>query len=215
MKRLHWVVILPFVLFCIAHANPVYNFNAPGTTYSFSAIEGGDNALYSLIGPNIYLSGGGTAFCSGWTLGAMFAPGSTLLPNLFVDFESSIGFVQIGGHVYSGSDVILFISSISTNSFTFPMGGNVPTTFTVVLPAKFSVVQAETTTGVGQLFNVHIPQGKLTLTFYYVPAGNGMPASYVFSKGQYVVATPEPGTLGLLATGLAGVLRLTKRRRRD
>jgi hypothetical protein len=215
MKRLHWVIVLPFVLFCVANANTVYNFNAPGSTYVFSVDQGGDNALYSLIGPNVYLFGGGTAFCSGWCSGAQFAPGSTLLPDLNIDFESSTGIVQIGRQAYSGSDVILFISSISTPSFTFPMGGNVPTTFTVVLPAKFSVVQAETTTGVGQLFNVHIPQGKLVLTFNYVPSGNGQPASYVFSQGEYVVAAPEPGTLGLLATGLAGVLRLTRRKSRN
>lgn len=214
MKHSHWIIVLPLVLLGIAHANTIYNINAPGTTYFFSGIGGGDNATYSLIGPNINLSGGGTAFCSGgWCVGAQFAPGSTLVPDLNVDFESSSGVVSIAGQVYSGDQVVLYISSITAQGFTFPAGGNVPTTFTVVLPAKFSLVDGAVTVGSGQLFSVNVPQGKLVLTFNYLPAVNGQPASYSFSKGQYVVVAPEPATISLLAIGLVGVFgnRIRKR----
>jgi hypothetical protein len=214
MKRLTWALVLPFALFCSAHADSIYTFDAGQVTYIFGVNQGGDNASYSLIGPNINLTGGGTAFCQPPTsfcdADVPILPGTSLNPSIGVDFEFSTGGVKIGGHTY---EAVLFVSSITAAPFTFPMGGNVPATFTVAVPAAFSVVAGMVQNQAGSPLNVTIPPGKLVLTFKYFPAANGDPARYFFSRGQYVVTTPEPGTLGLMATGLAGIVGMILRKR--
>ena len=40
MKRFTWALVLLFALFCSAHANSVYTFNAFQVTYVFGANEG-------------------------------------------------------------------------------------------------------------------------------------------------------------------------------
>lgn len=209
MKRFTWAVVLPIALFCSAHANSVYTFNAGQVAYSFVASEGVDNAMYSLVGPNINLTGGGIASCDASPFFCLsevpFSPGTSLNPSIGVDFESSAGGVTIKGISYP---VVLFISSINAASFTFPLGGRVPTTFTIAVPASFSVVNGLVLNEAGPSLNVMIPPGQLVLTFNYFPPGNGERARYFFSSGQYVVTTPEPGTLGLMATGLAGIVGL-------
>jgi len=209
MKRFRWTIALLFVV-CLqfAYADSVPTLNALQVTFSFGVNEGGDNALYSLVGPSMNLSGVGTAFClaSEFCSGAAFLPGMSLVPNVSVDFQSSQGSVKIGGHTYLGSDITLFISSITAVGFRFPAGGNTPSTFVVMVPASFAVVNGELSNGT--FFNVKIHAGKLALTFDYFPAANGNPASYFFSQGKYVVTTPEPGTAGLMAIGLAGIIGL-------
>jgi len=68
------------------------------------------------------------------------------------------------------------------------------------------------TAGNGTLFNVNVPPGELVLTFDYFPARNGNPASYFFVNGKYLVPTPEPGTLALMATGLVGILKIVRKK---
>jgi hypothetical protein len=213
MKRFTWALVLLFALFCSAHADSVNVFNAFQVTYAFGANAGGDNATYSLVGPNIDLSGGGSAFCQPPTsfcvVDVPILPGTSLNPGMGVDFEFSSGSVRIGGNAYP---VVLFLSSITAASFTFPLGGRVPTTFTIAVPAAFSVVDGIVLNPAGSPLNVIIPPSNLVLTFNYFPAANGDPARYFFSHGLYTT-TPEPGTLGVMATGLAGIVGLILRKR--
>jgi hypothetical protein len=110
---------------------------------------------------------------------------------------------------------VLSGSSITGSSFIFPFGGNNPSIFTVTVPASFGLVQGETSNGT--FFDVNIPPGKLVLTFDYYPASNGNPGAYWFSQGYYkaqgVPGIPEPGTIGLVATGLGGIVGLIRRKR--
>jgi hypothetical protein len=213
MKHLRWAVLLPFALFCVSHADTI---NAVHVIYSLGSAGGGYNASYVLHGPNIVLTGDSGAACASSFCepGVFFSPGTLLTPNLYnVDFESSYGFVRVGGKIfYASGDYILFVSSITADaSFRFPFGGNVPSTFTVSVPASFGVVTGDVN---GTLFTVNIPRSKLALTFDYHPAKNGNPASYTFDHGAYLVAVPEPGALTLMATGLVGVVWRIRRRPR-
>lgn len=211
MKHLRWAVLLPFVLFCVSHADTI---NAVHVIYRLGSAGGGDNASYLLHGPNIFLTGESGASCASSFCepGVLFSPGTLLTPDLYnVDFESSTGFVRVGGKISYVSDYILFTSSITAASFRFPFGGNVPSTFTVSVPASFGVVTGDVN---GTFFTVSIPRSKLALTFDYFPARNGNPASYTFDHGAYLVAVPEPGALTLMATGLVGVVWRIRRRLR-
>jgi hypothetical protein len=69
------------------------------------------------------------------------------------------------------------------------------------------------------LFNLSLPAagwGNFNFTFF--PASGDNPAYYQFASatltgGTPPVATPEPGTLGLMATGLAGLVGVIRRKR--
>src|SRR5260370_40973042 len=139
MRRFLWAMVLPFAFFCSASANTVYTFSPSRVTYAFGINLGGDNASWSMLGANINLFGGGTAVCAQnyCSYDVPLLPGTSLTPSLVVDFESSSGTVRIGGNSYQA---VLFISSITAAPFTFPMGGSVPATFTVAVPATFLVV---------------------------------------------------------------------------
>jgi len=214
MKRFRWVLALPFLVFLqFAYADSITTFNLSELTYGFVANQAGDNAGYIFSGPGIYVTGGGSASCIWCLVGASFSPGSTLAPNIFVDFESSQGYVRIGGQTYY--EPTLFVSSITAHSFVFPAGGRNPSFFTVTVPASFRLVQGEASNGA--FFDVNMPRGDLLLRFDYFPAANGNPASYYFVQGHYkgqgVATIPEPSTIGLVATGLAGMVELIRRKR--
>jgi hypothetical protein len=66
--------------------------------------------------------------------------------------------------------------------------------------------------GTGQFFNLQIPLGKLALTFTLVAAQNGFPAFYQFSKGSFALTTVSDSAL--MATGLAGIIGMIRRKRK-
>ena len=219
MRRLKWAIPLLFVVFLqFAYADGINTFQVSVFSYGFGVNQGGDNAGYFFAGPGISLGGGGSASCVWWcSSGGVLSPGTLLVPDIFVDFESSEGGVTIGGHTYHGPvDAGLFVSSITARGFTFPAGGNVPSIFTVTLPASFAAVHGEVADGT--LFDVNVPPGELVLTFDYYPFVNVNSVSgYYFSQGSYkaqgVPGIPEPGTIGLVATGLGGIVGLIRRKR--
>ena len=51
------------------------------------------------------------------------------------------------------------------------------------------------------------------LTFNVIPAEGDSPAGYQFVHGEFIAATPEPGTIGFMATGLAGIIGVIRRKR--
>jgi len=213
MKGFHWVIAtLILVLAQCAYADSVPTFNTQANIPIFPN-EGGDNEFFTFNGPGASMFGGGTAVCDWCISGTTFALGSSVNPSVqILTFDFVQGSVRFGGQTYPV--LVLFNSSITAlNSFTLPTSGK--GTFMVIVPAIVNgpiMGQAGTVVGSPD-FNLQIPPGELVLTFAFVPAQNGFPAAYKFSQAKFLTTIPEPGTLGLMASGLAGILGAILRKR--
>ena len=208
MKNLRWAIVVLLALSVQrAYAD---SFNISRVTISFAAnTSSGDNSQFAFAGPGTSIVGGGSACypSDGWCSGAFLPPGSTVTPNVGLVSFDSLSTLRIGGHSYDTVPSALFGSPITAGaSFTLPMGKNSPFTFTVTIPANLTSPVGGRLPD-GSQFNLNIPPGKLVLTFGFFPAVDGFPAGYyAFTGGQFIVATPEPGTIFLLATGLAAIV---------
>jgi hypothetical protein len=218
MKRFLWVVMMLFVVFApCAYADGVPIFGVTQANISFVTNAGGDNASFSFTGPLINLGGGGTAQCDWCSFGNFsLTPGSSLNPSIGLINTSTNGTATIGGQTFDLSQGFLFSSSITAlSSFTFPTDGR--SSFTVSVPAGFSepFIQGSALS----LPNYYLQilgygVGTMSLNFTFVPQ-NGAPSFYEFSRGQFsLVSTPEPGTLGMMATGLAGIVGMIRKKTR-
>lgn len=82
-------------------------------------------------------------------------------------------------------------------------------------------VNASTTGYVGagdtftQLKRTLPTNGSWNLNFAFVPPKDGNPGYYYFTDGEFTAqtrVTPEPGMVGLMLTGLAGIAGIVKRK---
>jgi PEP-CTERM motif len=125
-----------------------------------------------------------------------YAPGSTLGGSADVFFSEA--FIQIGSNSYDldfNGPGTLFLSG-----FTLPTNGK---DFTAHVELEFSA--SATIPDLGQTLDVSGGRaGKMTFHFF-----NGF--YYADSAGFTVV--PEPNTLGFMATGLAGIIGVIRRKR--
>jgi hypothetical protein len=208
MKRLILAVVMLLGVFVPSvYANSVLAFNVKASFMPFSPDFGtGDNEFYFLDGPpGTSISGSGTVrcdWCSGFT---MHLPGSSVKPDLGLVTFDSVNFIELGGQMPSTSAALFNSSITALGSFTFPTNG--VSTFTVRVPAAFSgPIQGFGDFPTFNSFNLNVASGQLVLTFDFVPALNGVPANYIFSQGNFVSTVPETGTLGMMATGLAGII---------
>lgn len=207
MRRFRWAI----AILVITGAQCVYadsvTLSLRGASILIFPNISGDNTAFAFIGPGVSISGGGSAVCDNWcNVGLLFRPGSRLTPDVgLLGFAFSQGFVEIGGRTESVAT--LFNSSITSSSFNFPTNGQ--KTFTISVFA-FITPEIRGRTETGKVFNLEVPRAKLRLTFVYNPFGNG----YEFSKGKFIAGVvPEPGTLGLMGWGLAGIIGAVLRKR--
>ena len=205
MKRFQWAIAILIItgVQCV-YADSV-TLNLTGASILIYPNLAGDNTVFTFLGEGVNISGGGSAVCDWCTGGVLLPAGSRLTPKVdLLGFAYSQGAVTIRGRTESVD--YLSNSSLFSSSFTFPTHGQ--KTFTITVSAGIPSFGGRTATG--QLFNLEVPRGKLRLTFEYNPYGHG----YVFSKGMFTAGTiPEPGTLGLMGSGLAGIIGAALKKR--
>ncbi len=219
MKRILRVVMMLFVVAApCAYADDIPIFGVTQTIIPFITNGNGDNEVFTFIGPGININGGGTVQCD-WCMFFDFSltPGSSLTPGIErMIFDNTNGTATIGGQTFDLSGGFLFDSSIlALDSITFPTDGR--SSFTVSVPAGFSEQFIQGSAPSFGNYNLQIlgyGVGTMSLNFTFVPQ-NGAPSFYEFSRGQFsLVSAPEPGTLGLMATGLAGIVGMIRKKTR-
>ena len=189
MKR--FLSALPILLIVVSA-----NAFASSTTIYLSPNTGsGDN--FAFVQGGTFLNGGIPYVLFNTQQG--FAPGSTFGISSDVFFVNAV--VTIGNVPYdlavSGPGT-LFVSS-----FTFPSGGK---DFSIRLTASFSVQGAVFVDG--QTIQIDIGGSAPGTMLFTWDQSQGM----YFGNFTVFTTAPEPGTLGLMGTGLMGLLAFARKR---
>jgi len=189
MKRFLWATPMLFVLMSgSAFADTIIGLTPnDGSGDNFGFLQRGGGVTIAI--------GGGVAY--DFFNDQAYAPGSTLGGS--TDVFVSGGVLRVGGNSYELSP--LSLGTLFLSSITLPTNGR---DFTVPVGVDFSVSMVNLSTNEpvdvsGGAF------GKMTFHFF-----DG--SYYADSKGFTTV--PEPGTLGLIGTGLIGILALVRKRLR-
>jgi len=196
MRRLLSVVVVAFaVLAPCAYADSILNINI---TYVTAGLGPDGGVFFVLIGPGTTITGQGGMGCYAWCLQAIPDLSSVSTSQVFVGAFLS---VTIAGTTYNPD----FLSLCCLFSPSGGLNGS-----------------ASGFVGSGETFkplNLTLPGGGgWNLNFAFSPASGGLPAYYTFVNGTFTAgtppaATPEPGTLGLMATGLVGIVGAIRRKR--
>jgi len=156
----------------------------------------GDNISFTFTGPQVQINGVGGMGCFDWCsdqpiFGTPEVSPSQVFISIFFDP------VVIGGVNYSGSDTGFDGQGLFNDFggvFRFVSGatgeGDSLTQFNLVLPTN----------------------GKWIANFTWIPPSGDIPGYYEFDNATFNAATPEPSTIALMTTGLAGIAGLMKRR---
>jgi len=226
MKRFQWAILTLLVILAqYAYADSISTFRITRAVVFVGA--GSDNAGFLLTGPGISIAGDGGIACQrDWCDGQIFPAGGPSAANFFHDqifLEENR--VEIGGHVLTDDtlDLTPFLELTTFGGFTFPVNATVGATFKGCQPAAMPD-SFTGTAGSGDEFTTFILQmptgGKFCSTWTFVAASDEFPdefpAGFVFTEGKFVASTvPEPGTLGLVGCGLAGIVAAVRKRSRQ
>lgn len=193
--RLAFAILLAAFAQCV-YADSIPTFYVTQVTMFLSPNDGsGDNVTFFFTGPGVNITGGGGMGCY-WCLAGV--PISD--PN--VAQTSQIFFGGFGTFILGGV-------SYDASSFLFDPPGPFD---------EFGNLNASTTGLIGPdnfQFKLILPtNGGWDLNFDPTVDQNGNPA-FIFTDGFFGASapapTPEPATVGLMLTGLAGIAGIVKR----
>lgn len=197
MKRFAWAAPILFLLATsvCASADSVNIFLTPND-------GSGDNFGYmQQKNGTTFIVEGGTPFSffndQGYAPGSVFG-GTT---NAFL----SDGTIQIGGNTFDlgfNGPATLFVSS-----FTFPTNGN---SFSIQVQGVFSV-QAYYFDANGQLQQITISGGGHGVMTFNFDTTSGQYFAPVFPT-VVLTSIPEPGSFGLMVTGILGILGIARQK---
>jgi hypothetical protein len=156
----------------------------------------GEQILFSFSGPQVSFSGEAGMFCPDWCTDQPIFGTPVVNPSMIfiAAFDSP---VILGAMSFDGAEFGFDGQGLFNNS-----GG------------VFRFVSG--TAGAGDTFtqfNLILPQNaKWVTSFTYVPPDGTNPGYYNFNEATFTAAAPEPGTIALTLTGLAGIAGLAKKR---
>lgn len=195
--RLTIIAILFAVTAQFSHANSIPTFQVTQVTMIMGPNDGsGDNVGFSLTGPGVTITGTGGMGCFSWCSGAPIPSTSVAGPSEI--FISSFNTVILGGQAFDPA-------TLGIDPFLNAFGG-------VNAVSSGFVGSGETFLQ----FNLTAPTNG-SWSFQFVPTTdqNGNPA-FSFVSGSFSASaplvTPEPGTISLVFSGLAGIGWITHRR---
>src|SRR6266481_2960619 len=189
------IAILFAVTAQCSYADSIRTFHITEVNIFMGPNDGsGDNVGFSFTGPGVNITGIGGMACFDWCSGPISDPNIANTSQIFVTFFDT---ATIGGTSYDPS-------TLAFNSLFDAFGG----------------LNASTAGSVGEgdsfiQFRMTAPtNGTWSLGFAPTVDQNGNPA-FIFTDGKFSASaplpTPEPATVGLMLTGLAGIVRIVKR----
>jgi PEP-CTERM motif len=160
---------------------------------------GGDNVIFSFTGPGVNITGIGGMACWDWCSSVPISdPSVAVTSQIYISFFNQ---ATIGGKSYDPG-------SLNFDSLFDGSGGLNASTAGSAYVDGGRVIQ----------FRMTAPRnGGWTLFFDPTVDQNGNPA-FIFTYGVFSASaplpTPEPATVGLMLTGLAGIAGIAKRKAR-
>jgi hypothetical protein len=159
----------------------------------------GENILFSFSGPQVSFSGRGGMACFAENDWCSDQPifGTPVVSPSMVYIDSFSNPVIIGGVSFDATQFAFTGSGLFNDSggvFRLVTGfggeGNAFTQFNLILPQN----------------------GKWVASFTFVPPDGTNPGYYNFDSATFSATTPEPGTIALTLTGLAGIAGVVKKK---